>query len=250
MECIVRTRFKPITLCGDLQKTFLKIWIKADDRDALRFHWIKERDLNQIETLWFKRLVFGLVQSPFILGGTLQEHLGSYIEKYPTEVSEIKDDLYVDDLISGGNNFEQVASLKDIAIEIFNKAGFKLHKWHSNVSTLEEKEVVIDDQTYAKQQLGVKLNETKMLGLPWNKDEDTLAVEIPSEVKKLTTWTICQKLWSSRNNFTNNNHRKNYLPWCMWFQAFMGWWATRLDYKKVEKVENKTTNKSKSTKKH
>ena len=40
-------------------------------------------------------------------------------------------------------------------------------------------------KTYAKQQLGVKLNETKMLGLPWNNDEDTLAVEIPSEVKML-----------------------------------------------------------------
>ena len=47
--------------------------------------------------------------------------------------------------------------------------------------------IVTGDQTYAKQQLGVKLNETKMLGLLWNKDEDTLAVEIPSEVKKLTT---------------------------------------------------------------
>ena len=94
----------------------------------------------------------------------------------------MKDDLYVDGLISGGNNFEQVGSLKNIAIEIFNQAGFKLHKWHSsNVSTLEEKEVVTDDQTYAKQQLGVKLNETKFLGLPWNKDEDKLSVENPSE---------------------------------------------------------------------
>ena len=61
---------------------------------------------------------------------------------------------------------------------------------------MEEKEVVTDDQTYAKQQLGVKLNETKMLGLPWNKDEDTLAVEIPSEVKKLRKRTILQKLAS------------------------------------------------------
>ena len=51
-------------------------------------------------------------------------------------------------------------------------------------------------KTYAKQQLGVKLNETKMLGLPWKRDEDTLAVEIPSEVKKLTKRIILQKLAS------------------------------------------------------
>ena len=106
---MIRTRFKPVALCGDLQKVFLQIRIKADDRDALRFQWIKERDPNQIETLRSTRFVFGLVQPPCILGGTLQEHLGSYIEKCPIEVAEIKDDLYVDDLISGGNYFEQVA---------------------------------------------------------------------------------------------------------------------------------------------
>ena len=107
----------------------LNIRIKTDDRDALRFHWIKERDPNQIEILRYTRLVFGLIQFPFILGGTLQEHLETYIEKYPIEVAEIKDDLYVDDLISGGNSGgnKSTATLKDIAIEIFNQAGPKLH---------------------------------------------------------------------------------------------------------------------------
>ena len=106
----------------------LNIRIKADDRDALRFHWIKERDPNQIEILRYTRLVFGLIQFPFILGGTLQEHLETYIEKYPIEVAEIKDDLYVDDLISGGNSGgnKPIATLKDIAIETFNQAGPKL----------------------------------------------------------------------------------------------------------------------------
>ena len=159
---LIRPRFKPVALCVDLQKAFLQMRIKAEDCDALRFHWNKKRDPRQIGILRFTRLAFGLVQSPFILVGTLQEHLETYIEKYPIKVPEIKDDLYVDDLISGGNVFEQVASLKDIAIEIFNQAGFKIRKWHSNVSTLEAKEVVADDQTYAKQQLGVELNETKM----------------------------------------------------------------------------------------
>ena len=62
---------------------------------------------------------------------------------------------------------------------------------------MEEKEVVTDDQTYTKQQLGVKLNETKMLGLTWNKDENTIAVEIPSDVEKPAKQTIFQKLTST-----------------------------------------------------
>ena len=56
----------------------------------LRFHWIKERDPNQIEILRITRLVFGLVQSPFIFGGTLQEHLETYIEKYLLKLLKYK----------------------------------------------------------------------------------------------------------------------------------------------------------------
>ena len=62
---------------------------------------------------------------------------------------------------------------------------------------MEEKEVVTDDQTYTKQQLGMKLNETKMLGLTLNKDENTIAAEIPSEVEKLAKQAILQKLAST-----------------------------------------------------
>ena len=120
---LIRTRFKPIALCGDLQKAFLQVRIKDGDRDALRFHWIKDRDPSQIDLLRFTRLVFGLVQSPFILGATLQEHLQKYTEEYPKEEAEIKEDLYVDDLMAVGDRYEEVKSLKEIAIEIFHQAG-------------------------------------------------------------------------------------------------------------------------------
>ena len=59
---------------------------------------------------------FGLAQSLFILRRTITKHLSSYSEKYPDEVAEIKNDLYVDDLVTGIENFEQVASLKDVTI--------------------------------------------------------------------------------------------------------------------------------------
>ena len=35
---LIRTIFKPIVLCGDLQKAFLEIRIKKENHDALRFH--------------------------------------------------------------------------------------------------------------------------------------------------------------------------------------------------------------------
>ena len=50
------------------------------------------------------------------------------------------------------------------------------------------------DQTFAKQHMGIKQDKTKMMGLYQKKEKDLLAVEIRSEIKKLTKRTILQKL--------------------------------------------------------
>ena len=69
--------------------------------------------------------------------------------------------------------------LKEKVVKIFDVAGFKLHKWHSNLSELEQNvtqqtDIEISEQSYGKQQLGVGRDETKLLGLSWNKAEDPL----------------------------------------------------------------------------
>ena len=65
--------------------------------------------------------------------------------------------------------------------------GFELHKWNSNVAELEaDNQLTEDSQTYAKEQLGVKTNEAKLLGLPWDKVEDTLAVTFSGELQEAT----------------------------------------------------------------
>ena len=174
---LVRNPFKPVALCADLKQAFLQVRIQEADRDALRFHWIKDKDPSQVEVLRFTRALFGLIQSPFLLGGTLKLHLESLKAEYPGEVEEIMKSLYVDDVISGTDTVDQARNLKEVSVTVFGEAGFELHKWHSNVPELEAEAVLRDEgQTYAKEQLGVKPNEAKLLGLPWNKKEDTLAV--------------------------------------------------------------------------
>jgi hypothetical protein len=67
-DVLVRGRFHPVALTGDLQKAFLQVRIRENDRDALRFHWRKDQQ-SELETLTFTRALFGLVSSPFLLGG-------------------------------------------------------------------------------------------------------------------------------------------------------------------------------------
>ena len=93
--------------------------------------------------------------------------------------------LYIDDVISGTDTGDQGCNLKEVSVTVFGEAGFELHKWHSNVPELEAEAIPRDEgQTYAKEQLGIKPNEAKLLGLPWNKEEDTLAVTFTKILQK------------------------------------------------------------------
>ena len=58
-------------LLGDIEKAFLQIGVKEEDRDAFRiFFNIKGTEKH----LRFARLHFGVEASPFLLGATLQHH--------------------------------------------------------------------------------------------------------------------------------------------------------------------------------
>ena len=43
-DILVRSLFKPILLCGDIEKAFLQIRIQKCKKIALCFHWVKKCD--------------------------------------------------------------------------------------------------------------------------------------------------------------------------------------------------------------
>ena len=47
--------------------------------------------------------------------------------------------------------------------------------------TLREERSSEQQSSYAKQQLGAKPGETKLLGMPWDKEKDTIAVVFPTQ---------------------------------------------------------------------
>lgn len=165
---LVRGRFNPVAINGNLQKAFLQVRVRETDRDAMRFHWRRDEH-SPLETLRFTRALFGLASSPFLLGGVIEAHLNNWEENEPEIVAKIRKELYVDDLISGSTTVHKTRELKVKASEIFKDACFHLHKWHSNVPELESAQSPKQEgePTYAKQQLGVPQGEfSSVLGLP------------------------------------------------------------------------------------
>ena len=194
---MVCARFHPIAIAGDIKQAFLQVTIREEDRDALRFHWLKDLNSQTVEALRFTRALFGLICSPFLLGGVVQHLLESCREKYPEIVREIEKSLYVDDLISGGPTRAKAERIKSASVEIFANGTFELHKWHSNVKELETacSIPVSEEKTYAKEQLSTSRKEgATLLGLQWDKDSDTISVNFPSESTEPTKRGILSKV--------------------------------------------------------
>ena len=131
-DILIRTTFRLVILCADIEKAFLQIRIKEKERESLKFHWIENLTNNTIQFLRFTRLIFGLNQSLFILEGTLKAHFERYESIYLELIRKIRDDMYVDDLVTGRESLQEVEKIKSESIELFEKRGFKLHKWQSN----------------------------------------------------------------------------------------------------------------------
>ena len=56
-------------------------------------------------------------------------------------ITKTRDDMYVDYLVAGGESLQKVEKIKSDSIELFEKGGVKLHKWHSNEPDLENNDL-------------------------------------------------------------------------------------------------------------
>ena len=123
-----------IGIVADIEKAFLNIGVKEQDRDFLWVLWVK--DVSQENAppwvLRFTRVVFGLRSSQFHLNATLQYHLRRYEDAFPKTVHEILLSLYVDDVSTGADSEEEAAKFYREAKTILFELGMNLRKWSSN----------------------------------------------------------------------------------------------------------------------
>ncbi|XP_028390705.1 uncharacterized protein LOC114515614 [Dendronephthya gigantea] len=155
-DILIRARMSIHLLLADLQKAFLQVGLKNDDRDAFRFLF----NINGIEEhLRFTRIPFGVEASPFMLGATLQHHFDLQREEYGNTVESLKENTYVDNLMKTGRDVPELENFKREATIILEDARFPVHKWESNVEELDN-----------------EANPSKILGHKWDKRDDTLEI--------------------------------------------------------------------------
>ena len=141
MDIILRFRSHKVALIADIEKAFLQISIKEEDRDALRFLWFDDvaKKHPEITTLRFTRVPFGVTSSPFLLNATIQYHLNKYTTVFPETVQKISQSIYVDDIAFGADSDDSAFTLYSDSKTMLRDGGFNLRKFVTNSSVLLEK---------------------------------------------------------------------------------------------------------------
>ncbi|XP_077534685.1 uncharacterized protein LOC144146623 [Haemaphysalis longicornis] len=166
-----------IALVADIERAFLQIGVRKDDRNALRFMWFREtpqpgNTMPPVDTWRMTRVPFGTTASPFLLSATLQHHLSGCEEQFPLTAHQLRRSLYVDDLLTGANDEEAALKLYNDANEMFTDASMKLHKWSSNNERLRSQ---FEEDSRGSKPLGYLSGVLKVLGLTWDPITDVLA---------------------------------------------------------------------------
>ncbi|XP_037775533.1 uncharacterized protein LOC119572496 [Penaeus monodon] len=125
VKVLIRFRRWKVALTADITKAFLQICVQQKDRDVHRFLF---KCKDSIRIMRFVRVPFGNICSHFLLNATIKYHLQSFPN---TEViEELKENLYVDDWLSGADSAEEVSDKFKEAQRILALAGFPLSKWY------------------------------------------------------------------------------------------------------------------------
>jgi hypothetical protein len=95
----------------------------------------------------------------------------------------LKKNTYVDNLMHGGEDLSSLVKFKDESSRILESGKFPVHKWESNVESLESNDMP---------------NPTKFLGHMWDKREETLEITVPDypEDEPMTKRSILSHLGS------------------------------------------------------
>ena len=133
IELLLRLRLNPAAFVCNIQKAFLQISLKENERNVLHCLWVDDTFTNNLSILIYRFcwVIFGLTSSPFLLNATLREHFKQYLESEPEYdvIHSLMISLFVDDFIGDGddvyNKFTKLAG-------ILTEASFCIHKFISN----------------------------------------------------------------------------------------------------------------------
>ncbi|XP_043497161.1 uncharacterized protein LOC122520907 [Polistes fuscatus] len=181
---LVRFRSHAIAITADIAKMYRQIIIDPRDRKYQTILW-RRQESDPVKTYRLNTVTYGTASASFLATRTLHQLASDEFNRFPRAAIALKEDFYVDDLLTGARTVREAKQVRDELISITAGAGMHLRQWASNCA-----EILKDLDTADNNIINLDSSGTiKTLGVNWNAAEDNIGYTVkraadPSKVTK------------------------------------------------------------------
>lgn len=170
---LLNFRTYKVAFASDIQKMYRQIWVAPEDRNYQRIFW-RENITDPVKTFRLKTVTYGTTSAPFLAIKTLMKIAEDDQNMSSDTKLRVKNDFYVDDLLSGCQSLEHAINVKNELVSALESHGMPLRKWISNNTGFLESLPSQHVQTHTNLELNdqCEMPSVKTLGLNWNPNSD------------------------------------------------------------------------------
>ncbi|XP_067055972.1 uncharacterized protein [Acropora muricata] len=160
---LIRFRQEPIAMAADIEAMFHQVYVDPQDRDALRFLWWPDGDLQK------EPEEYRMMKHLSCVNFCLQKTASTYQEEFePDTIQTVMRNMYMDDLMKSVSSPEAAIKLSTQLRELLMKGGFRLTKWLCN-----DRDVLVEIPEHERASSVVNLDIEDLptactLGLKWD----------------------------------------------------------------------------------
>lgn len=228
-------------ILGDIVQMYRNFLVREEDRDYLKILWKVE---NEIKEFRMNTITFGLGPAAFLAIRCLIQLAEDEKSEFPIGAEMLKSFFYVDNLIAGSDNINEIKQIYEQVNGIMNRACLKMRQWATNApGVLDDVEKIDLDKNF----LSNDDDAIKTLGVYWKSRSDIFIYKINvnnntpkitkrfilSEVAKiydplgllgpviLYAKVIIQELWQSKISWDESVPTDLYTKWTNFYNQLI-----------------------------
>ncbi|XP_025836570.1 uncharacterized protein LOC112906526 [Agrilus planipennis] len=170
LSILLRFRQHDFVITADITKMYRQILVDESQRNLQLILWRPNQN-RDVDCFRLNTITYGTAAASFLATRCLNQLALEHENQFPLESHLIKNDFYMDDLLTGSNSETELMAIQGNISKILKSAGFELCKWTSNSQTVIEninKNQKTTDNLVKFQEKG----ESKTLGILWNPNND------------------------------------------------------------------------------
>ncbi|XP_068143648.1 uncharacterized protein [Drosophila tropicalis] len=164
----LRFRMHRFVFSADIVKMFRQILVAPELQNFQRILW-REDPEEPLKHYKLTTVTYGTACAPFLAVRVLEQLATDHEYEFPSAARILLDDFYVDDVLTGAMNEQELLDIKEELILLMSRAQLELSKWVSNSKRIASNE---------GNEIDFSKMAAKVLGLHWRPGEDVLTYNV------------------------------------------------------------------------